>query len=292
MILVVGATGTLGGKITHNLLAKGKPVRVLVRPRSIYRPLMEAGAQAVFGDLKDPKSLEVACHGVDVVISTANSALRGGEDNAETVDLQGNRNLIDAAREAGVKQYIFVSALGVSPDHPAPFFRAKARTEEYLKESGLTYTILAPNAFMEIWPGMLVGTPALRGLPVTLVGEGLRKHSFISMNDVAAFAVAAIGHPGAVNKTIPIGGPEPLSFTDCVAIYGQALGRSIPVLRVAPGEVIPGLGEFMSVAAANFETYDSPLDMAETAHTFGVTLTHFEHVVDRHLAEMPVGAPS
>ncbi len=98
MILVVGATGALGGEVARRLLAQGRKVRVLVRPQSPYQSLVEAGAESAMGDLKDPASLAAACRGVEQVIATANSAQRGGEDNPETVELRGNRSLIDAAR--------------------------------------------------------------------------------------------------------------------------------------------------------------------------------------------------
>ena len=102
MILVAGATGELGGAVARLLLAQGKAVRTLARPGSGHEPLRQAGAQVVLGDLKDRASLDAACRGVETVITTANSARRGGEDNPQTVDLEGNRNLIDAAKAAGV----------------------------------------------------------------------------------------------------------------------------------------------------------------------------------------------
>src|SRR5512137_2763751 len=127
MILVVGATGILGGLITQRLLGEGKDVRVLLRHNSpaeqmaaqgmatSARSLIDAGARPVYGDVKDRASLDRACDGVYTVITTANSAMRGGEDNVDTVDRHGNRNLIEAARAAGVKQFIFTSFLGASP---------------------------------------------------------------------------------------------------------------------------------------------------------------------------------
>lgn len=81
MILVAGATGKLGGIITLRLLAEGRPLRILVRENSNYQALVEDGAQPVFGDLKDRGSLDKACQGINTVITTASSALRGGADN-------------------------------------------------------------------------------------------------------------------------------------------------------------------------------------------------------------------
>jgi NADH dehydrogenase len=148
MILVVGATGTLGGRVARMLLAQGQPVRILARSQSNYQPLAEAGAQVVLGDLKERGSLDAACQGVEIVITTANSAARGGEDNVQTLDLEGNRHLIDEARAAGVKQFIFVSALTADLNSPIPLMQAKGKTEDYLRGRGLPYTILAPNGYV------------------------------------------------------------------------------------------------------------------------------------------------
>jgi NADH dehydrogenase len=278
MILVVGATGNLGGGIARTLLSQGKSVRVLARPNSSYQSLVEAGAQAVLGDLKDRTSLKAACAGVDTVITTANSAQRGGEDNVQTVDREGNRNLIDAAKAGGVSHFIFVSALGASPANPIPFMQAKGETEEYLKASGLNYTILEPNIFMEIWTGIVVGMPVANGQAVTLVGEGLRKHSFVSVRDVLAYAIAAVDNPAAQNQTIVIGGPQALSWRDVIATYERVLGRSIAVKWAAPGEPLPLPGEAANLMWG-FETFDSPVDMSETSKTYGIRPTLLEEVV-------------
>jgi NADH dehydrogenase len=281
MLLIVGATGDLGGEIARRLLAGGKQVRALVRSEDRGAALRTAGAELAVGDLKTPASLAEACRGVDTVITTANSARRGGDDNPQTVDGDGNRHLIDAAKAAGVRQFIFVSALGANPGSPVPFLAAKGRTEEYLRGSGVPFTILSPTAFMEVWTARLVGAPALAGQPVTLVGEGRRRHSFISAADVASFAVAAIGHPAATDARLVIGGPDALSFRDVVAVYERLLGREIPVRSVRPGEPIPGVPAAVAGIAASFDTYDSVIDMTDTAQTFGVRLTPLEEVVRR-----------
>jgi uncharacterized protein YbjT (DUF2867 family) len=239
MILVVGATGNLGGAVTRMLLAQGQPIRILARSQSNYQPLADAGAQVVLGDLKERGSLDAACEGVDTVITTANSAVRGGEDNPQSVDLEGNRHLIDEALAAGVKQFIFVSVLTADPNSPVLFIQAKGKTEDALRASGIPYTILAPNGYMEVMVSGVVGMPAMMGQPVTIVGGGRRKHSFISVGDVAAFMLAAIGNPAAINQKLLLGGPQPLSFRDAVAIYEHVLGHQIQVRSVAPTDGCP-----------------------------------------------------
>src|SRR5215210_3187783 len=148
MILVVGATGVVGGMIARRLLEKDKEVRVVVRRDSPSSPLIqqglatsaeeliEAGAQPVHGDLRDRASLDAAVDGVEIVITTANSAMRGGADNPQSVDLEGNRNLIEAARAAGVEHFIFVSVLGADVNNPAPFVQAKAQANQPYEKVG------------------------------------------------------------------------------------------------------------------------------------------------------------
>lgn len=279
MILIVGASGQLGGLITDKLLDRGQEVRILTRQSPADQTHIDKGAQPVIGDLKDRASLDAACEGIKVVITTANSARRGGEDNPQTVEFQGNRNLIDAAKAAKVDQFIFTSANIADPNSPIPFIAGKGKSEEYLASSGLPYTILAPEAFMEVWIAMLVGMPALSGKPVTLVGTGERKHTFISVHDVVEFALAAIDHPSAINQRLVLGGPEPLSFRYAARVYERVLGRVIPVETVAPGEPIPDLPEHVWALAASFDMYDSIVDMEDTARTFDISLTPLEQAV-------------
>jgi uncharacterized protein YbjT (DUF2867 family) len=283
-ILVAGATGDLGGAVARMLLAQNKPVRCLVRDKVKAKPLVEAGAQIIMGDLKDPSSLSVACKEVEVVITTANSAKLGGPDNPRTVDLEGNHNLINAAKEAGVKQYIFVSAATADAHSPVPFLEAKGKTEEYLRESGLRHTIIAPNAYMEFWIANTVGLPAINGRPVTLVGEGRRKHSWISAMDVAKIILASVGNPKAVNQRLVIGGPEPLSFLDAVGVYERLLHNKIIVNHVAPGEPVPGFPESLLPLLASFDMFDSPMDMTRIARTFGIRLTSVEEFAEKMIA--------
>ena len=295
MILISGATGILGGIVTQRLLGEGKDVRILVRHNSpseqmalqgmatSARSLIEAGAQPVYGDLKDQASLDRACDGVETVITTANSAMRGGEDTVDTVDRQGNRNLIEAAKASGVKQFIFTSFLGADLNNPVPLFQAKAETEAMLAESGMPYTILASNFFIESWAGMVVGIPLQARQPVTLVGEGQRLHSLISVADVAAFAAAVVGHPAAINQRLALGGPKPLSWRGIVDTFGKVLGQELPVQFVAPGEPIPGLPEIVPPVLAGMETYDSPIPMDETARIFGVEQTPLTACIKRML---------
>jgi NADH dehydrogenase len=284
--------------IARDLLGQGRDVRILVRPGSPYQSLVEAGAMPFAGDLKDPASLVAACAGVETVVTTASAGQRGGADTPQTVDLEGNRHLINAARGAGVRQFIFVSAFSADEESPIPLPRAKAQTEAYLRDSGLPHTILAPNGIMDVMLPLIVGGPVRAGRPVTLVGEGRRRHSLVAARDVAAFAVASVGHPAALGRRVVVGGPEAVSWRDVVAAYERALGQPIPVRTIAPGELlpdlppVPGLAELVSGLLAAMETFDSPIDMTEAARTFGVRLTPLDEIARRDLASAPAGVPA
>jgi len=281
--LVVGATGALGGRITRDLLAAGEEVRVLVRPGSDYGSLIEQGAQPSMGDLKDAESLRRACGGARTLITTANSASRGGADTVDTVDLAGNRALIDAARDAGVEHFIFISALGASEQSPVPFLRAKASTEAHLRDSGLTWTILQPNLFMDVWVVNMVVGPVQRGTPVTLVGRGDHRHAMIAAKDVAAFAIAAKRVPEARNATLPLGGPEAKSWTQIVELAQSVIGRPIELQYVPPGTPLPGWPEVASQLATAFETYETVFDTSPLAERWGVRLTSLEEFLAENL---------
>lgn len=281
MNLVVGSTGLLGSAITKLFLEQGAPVRVLVRRGSTEL----AGAETVRGDLKDPSSLAVACAGVTTVITTANSAQRGGEDTVSTVDLEGNAALIDAATKAGVRHFIFVSAAAVDEASPIALFAAKARTERHLRESGMKWTIIAPHVFMDVWFPMIIGSALAAGRPVPLVAGGMRRHSFIAVQDVAAFTVAAAGNPAAINRRLLLGGPEAISWTEIIAKASAILGRPIETELVSPGSPIPTLppplDQIIGNLAAGLEQQDVVIDMTDLTREFGVTPTHAEQVLNR-----------
>jgi len=213
MILVAGSTGLLGSEICRQLTAQQKPVRALVRKTSSpekVNALRQMGCGLTEGDFKDKTSLLKACKGCDVVISTVSSTLSRQEgDNIQTVDQEGNLNLVSAAKEAGVKQFIFISFRHKNATEN-PLTEAKRSTEHAISSSGMKYTILQASNFMEIWLSPALGfnyTDHIAQIP----GDGNQLISYVSYKDVAAFTVASVDSAAAKNKTLEIGGPEAIS---------------------------------------------------------------------------------
>jgi uncharacterized protein YbjT (DUF2867 family) len=293
MILVVGATGSLGGRIARGLLAQGRKVRILDRQDPLSAQLAQqgransaasflaAGAQGVHADLKDPASLAAALAGVDTVITTATATQRGSDDTVPAVDLQGTLNLIEAAQAAGVKRFVYTSAFGSAPNHPAPLYHIKGTCEAALEASGMTYTILRPAVFMEIWIGMAVGLPLMHQQPITLIGQGDHHHNFVSEADVAAFGLAVVDNPRALNQRIDIGGPASYTWTQIAAAVGQALGADLPVQYLPLGSTVPLLPPATSDLMNALEAFETFIDMAETAPAYGVTLTTLDEYIRR-----------
>jgi NADH dehydrogenase len=290
MILVVGATGDLGQMITRLLVDTGQQVRALVRTSAAYDALSAGGVDAVMGDLKDPASLAAACDGMDAVVTTANSSARGGEDTVDSVDREGNRNLIDAAAGRGVERFLFVSALGADPTHPMPFLQAKGESEQALRRSGMSWIVVQPNMYMDKMIPIVVG-PAFAGEPVTLVGEGVRQHSFVAARDVASLAVAALARPESDGQTLVIAGPQPISWRDVIAAFERVLGRDIAVRTVQPGTPVPHFPEIVTQLLAGLDTYDSPIDSAQVVETFGLSPTTLDdfarELATTHATAMP-----
>lgn len=292
MNLIVGATGLLGGEICRRLCAANKSVRALVRPtadKTKVENLKTLGVELVLGDLKDRASLDRACQGVGTVISSANSVLsRQAGDSFQTVDLEGQKSLIDVAREAGVGHFIFVS-LSNNLDIDCPLTRAKRAVEEHLKQSGPGFTILRPAAFMEIWLSPAVGFD-FPNAKARIFGSGQSKNSFISLADVAQFAALAVDHRRAKNATIELGGPEALSHLEVIAIFEELSGRKFEIEKV-PEEALwaqkqassDPLQESFAALMLDMAKGDV-IDMRETLRIFPVRLCSVKEYARRAVA--------
>ncbi|MCH7895459.1 MAG: SDR family oxidoreductase [candidate division NC10 bacterium] len=258
MILVVGGTGRVGSQVVQQLRRQGRPVRALCRSESKAKPLREAGVEIALGDLADRRAIETACRGVGTIISTMTSlnprTLRD-RYHPEVIEEQGHRNLLDVARQAGVNQVIYLSAIGVEHPQAPRQFRVKRLVEKVVKSSGLPYTILRPSGFME---NLLPVLPAIQRFRVApLPGTGTAPITYIAVEDIARVAVQAVGHPEAQGAMIEYGGPEDLSNRQCVQIAAKVLGTSawiapipLTLFHLIGGiarPVSPGLREFFAI---------------------------------------------
>jgi len=234
-VLVVGATGDLGGRVVRELVKRGKHVRALVREGSDADTLAADGVEIARGDLLDPDSLERALRGARAVVTTATGYRRNGSDPA--VDDQGNRNLVDAAARAGVERFVFTSvATADQAESVAPFWQKKL-TEDYLERSGVP--------FVAIRPGTLVGGEQdfwerdLRKDRLTAFGDPDTPHTLVHTDDVAAYLARAVDEPDAVGRRIEIGMEHPVSNRELAKTFSKLRGREIK-LRAIPWPLLSG----------------------------------------------------
>jgi uncharacterized protein YbjT (DUF2867 family) len=279
MNLVVGATGLLGGEICRRLATNQKPVRALVRPladASRLDELRKAGAELAAGDLKDPASLQAACNGAEVVFSTASSTFsRQPGDSIDAVDRLGQLALVAAAKSAGVKHFVYVSFSPMAEDFALQ--RAKREVEQAVIASGMTYTILRPTFFMEIWLSPAVGFD-VAGRHARIYGSGENAISWISFANVADFAVRSPASPAAHNAILPLGGPEALSPLEVVRIFEELTGAPFTteymlesVLRAGKEAARRALDEALAALSLSYARGDV-IDMRYTLQAMPVRL--------------------
>ncbi|HMB64822.1 MAG TPA: SDR family oxidoreductase [Eudoraea sp.] len=260
IVLVAGATGFLGSEICRQLIVKNKNVKGLVRITSDSNKvaqLNELGVETIIGDLKNTDSLVDSLHGVSAIISTVSSTFSRKEgDTIQTVDDEGQINLINAALATGVSQFIYVSFCEMPGRFPLQ--TAKRKVEKHLAESGLNYTILQPTYFMEVWLSPMLGFD-YPNAKATVYGEGKNKISWIAIKDVASFAVAALDNPAAKKTEIELGGPEALSPLEVVNIFETTKEKKFELQFVTEE----------AITAQRDGTQD-PLSESFTALTLGV----------------------
>ncbi len=288
MFLIVGSTGVLGREAARQLLAGGHEVRAMTRDPARAEDLKALGAEVVQGDLIDPPSLARACQGVDGVLASAHQLMGTGKYTSKAVDDTGHRSLIDAARAAGVKHFVYISVMGACPDHPVDFFRTKARIEQYLRDSGLSYTILRPPAFMEWHVHNLLGLSILQTGKATIYGKGDNPTNFIAGRDVARFAVLALTDPRMKGKTIEVGGPDNVTKNQIAQLYGMFSGHPASVNHVPDGmmrvmspimrPLQPVLSRLMAFSVWG-DTTDQTFDPQDLLKEYPMSMIHVEDFI-------------
>ncbi|MFN8378403.1 MAG: NmrA family NAD(P)-binding protein [Anaerolineae bacterium] len=302
MILVIGASSSLGRAVVPLLRSKNVPLRISSRHPDTLQTFAGPGVEIVQADLLDRDSLVRACADAEKVFAATHSVMGHGSTSSDHVDLEGGCTLIDVAKEAGVQHFVYTSALGVSLDADTHFYRNKAKVEQHLLESGLPYTILRPAAFFV--PHTVLHSKAftepslalqefLHGHSATFYGHGENPRNFVAVEDVARYAALALTDPCAMNQIIEIGGPENLTVKEVAAAYGRALGHSMElhpqslvmprIMHVLMGPFNAGMQDVMQIVIDN-DSIPSPFDAAPNAQRYGVTPTYLEQWVAGQIA--------
>lgn len=228
MILVTGGTGFVGRSVLRRLAEAGAPVRTLLRPapRTPRLPL-GVSMEVALAALSDVRGLRAALVGVEAVIHLASSERSGlGADLVET-EVEGTRNLVQAAVDAGVKRFIYVSHIGVDRASAYPLMRAKAGAEEAIRRSGINHTILRSAVLFGPGDSLTTGTAvmlSLSPLVFPIPGDGTTLLQPLWVEDLAMCIVWALDEPAAAGTVYEVGGPEFLTFSQVVRLVMDATG--------------------------------------------------------------------
>lgn len=294
-VLVTGASGFVGSYVVPALLADGHRVVALVRSQAgggqVLRRLGVADRGAVeirLGEVTQPETLSGALAGVDAVVHliAIPRDYDGGAD-LRLVNTEGTRNVVEAARAAGVRRFVHMGAMGVEDDPQLHYASSKAKAEAIVAASDLDYTILKPSlqfgerdGFFNIVAGLVRMAPV-----VPVPGDGRSRFQPIAAQDVARCVALSLTRPETIGQAIEIGGPRYWTYREITAEVARAMGkrRLIVPMPLALIRLVAGMSERIRIIKFPVATDQlrqlkldniGPLDGVQSA--FGFTPTDME----------------
>jgi uncharacterized protein YbjT (DUF2867 family) len=293
LISVTGATGFVGRHIAATLAARGHRVRVLARDPARARVLSELNVEIVAGGLADRTALDRLARGADALIHLVGIIVEQGAQTFTAVHVAGTQALLAAAREAGVRRFVHMSAVGARDEPGAtPYHRTKRQAEQLVRDSGLSHAIFQPSIINgpESAPIRLLAQLHRWSPVVPVFGDGRFPTQPVWIDDVAvAFALAA-ERPDTVG-VFELGGPHVLTYEEFLLTIGRATGHSRPLVHVPLGLVRAAVRVFDVFGPAAPLTSDQVQMLVEGSATpanaiesvFGITPVAFEEGLKRFL---------
>jgi uncharacterized protein YbjT (DUF2867 family) len=294
VILVTGGTGFVGPKIVHALRAEERPVRVLARRPAKQERLRSWGCEVVAGDMTDRDSLRRATDGCEAVVHLVALPPFTGAAAVERVMIRGTADLVTAAREAAVRRFVLMSALGTSAEtqEVAPYFRGKWAMEEEVRASGLDHTIFRPSFVFGREGGLLPPLVRLiRWSPVTPI-VGTRRLQPIWIEDVAAYFARALVIGTKADGIWELGGPDQVSWDELHERIRRTLGKRRLAFRVPTGLLMAtatvgeALPPFRAARGAvrMLEHADNVTDIGPAVEAFGIQPISLDEQIRRAAA--------
>jgi uncharacterized protein YbjT (DUF2867 family) len=292
MILLTGGTGFIGPHVVHALRAEGRDVRALIRDGADAGRLHAWGCETTTGEMTDPASLRRAVEGCNTVVHLV-AILTGKPRDFERVMSQGTRDLVSAAKDAGVERFVLMSALGTDErtKELVPYYRAKWEMEQAVRGSGLEHVIFRPSFVFGKDGGALAQFRRIARLaPVTpIVGPGTQRIQPIWVDDVAAYFAAAIEKPEAANRTFELGGPDVVTWNDFWSRLKRSLGLRRPSVHL-PFALMRGQAAILERLPrppvtrdqlTMLQAGDNVVSNADAVDTFGLPLVSLDEQLRR-----------
>ena len=222
MILMTGATGRVGSKLTESLIQSGEQVKVLVRNSKKAENLQVLGASVCLGDLNQPDHLDVALQGCDRLFSIPPNTINQAEQEIQ---------LYQIAKLTGIRHIVKLSTVKSDLESPCQFFKQHAIAEQYLKQSGVKFTILQSNSFMQnfLWFTHEIKTKGTLSLPMEDA-----KTAPIDIRDVVHVGVSILKEGGHESKTYNLTGSESLSLQEIAEKLSAVIHQKITYVNASP----------------------------------------------------------
>jgi uncharacterized protein YbjT (DUF2867 family) len=293
VILVTGGTGFVGGHVVHELRRRDLPVRCLVRDAPKGAKVAAWGCELAEGDVTDPGSVGRALAGIDTVVHLV--AIRQGRDeDFRRIMVDGTRYLIAASKEAGVRRFVHMSALGTDEKTKdlVPYYGAKWETEQMVRTSGIPYVIFRPSFVFGPDGGILPTFVKLAKLtPVTpIIGSGRQRIQPIWADDVAAYFAEAVERDDVTGRLFELGGPDVVSWNEFWERLKRVRGMRRPSVHVPVSlmkvnalltERLPGDIPLTRDLLKMLEHGDNVVSNDEAVRTFGFPLLPLEDQLRR-----------
>ncbi len=234
MILITGATGKTGSATAKSLGEKGETFRALIRNEEKKEGLESLGGEVVIGSIENTEVVNQSMQGVKTVLVLL--------PNSES-QLALEKQLVDSAKQAGVERIVKMSSIEATPDATSPIPKLHLESEEYIKQSGLAWTMIKPNFYMQ---NLLAsaGTIKEQGKIFLPMGDG--KTGMIDTTDVGKVLAKVLSEDGHESMNHEITGPEILSFYEVAEIFSQVLGKQVDYVDVPMDAYKETLGQFLT----------------------------------------------
>lgn len=280
-VFLTGATGFVGRNMLRRLLSEGHSVRALVREPQKARVLAQERVELPAGDAAEGTGLDQGIQGCDAVIHLVGIIVEKEENTFERVHHVGTRNVVEAAKRAGIMRFVHMSALGARADGRAAYQTTKWKGEEEVRRSGIPYCILRPSLIFGEGDGFVTqmmetmrSAPLFRPVP----GDGKPKFRPVFIDDVTACFVRALTVEAATNQTVELGGADELTLNDVLSEIARCAGVRKPAVHVPMPLMFAGAAVMQTLLKNPPVTIDqlrmlregSTCDIAPMVRIFGV----------------------
>ena len=292
MVLVTGATGFVGRHLVRRLCSDGQPVRCLVRPDSDCSVLPVGDVEIAQGAVTDRGSLVDAMNGIEAVVHLVGIIVERGPATFEAVHVSGTGNVVAAAVQAGVRRFVYVSALGTGPRAAARYHRTKWQAEELVRGGAeaahlpYEWSIIRPSIIFGEGDGFTRSIRALlhKGPFIPIAGSGRTRLQPIFIDDLTACIAWCLTHEEAVGQTYEVGGPDLLTFERLVDLVAQQLAvrkRKLHVpmplmFLIACAQEVLAREPEVTVDQLRMMEEDNVCEPTVLMDTFGIQPTRFE----------------